>query len=402
MIVAIRKHYWSWGWLLPAWLPLLQIVGRGAFNVVGVIALAWAAIGLYGTRVRIDGRLLLLYGLMLLAFLLSLTVAIDTMTAWHRWLDYFLYSLFTLIMLASLSSVPNGIHRFLSTLGWSGVFMIMMLSIWLLFQVRHPGFTPETVMREDNLPLITPFVLYALQYDFESPHWRRIALVTLVAIFAYVIGSNGRAALVGLCVALLAYSKLVWNVKLRYTGTASVLAVVAALFLHGGVFDHGAGAKLSVTETLDQLSTYRTAMWRHVLEHPPANKWLGVGMGNTDLHPEILAATLPNGVKIEVGKHLHNFVFDCWYATGALGLGSLLLWLVFLIWRGMGNWMKTSGDSRVAAGTLMAASIGIIANASLSYSYGSKQFALYLFMFLAAAAYLPSRTPEKAAVPPRT
>ena len=388
MVVALRKHYWSWGWLLPAWLPLMQTIGRGAFNVVGVIALLWAAIGLYGCKVTLDRKLLVLYGVLLITFLLSLTVAIDKLTAWHQWLEYALYTLFALIILASIQSVADGVHRFMHALGWSGLIMITMLGVWLLFQVWQPGFSPEKSMREDNLPLLTPFVLYALQYDFRLRHWRRAALGVLAAIFLYVIASHGRAALVGLCVALLVYSKMVLKVRLRYTGGAAILAIAAAVFLHGGVFHQGAEKSLSLTESIDRLSTYRTLMWRHALANPPANIWLGVGMGNVDLHPELLTATLPNGVPIEVGKHLHNFLFDCWYSTGTLGLGSLLLWLGFLLWRGMRNWFKASGELRAVSGTLMAASIAIIANASLSYSYGSKQFSLYLFMFLAVAAFL--------------
>lgn len=400
MLKTIRKEYFASGWLLPAWLPFLQIVGRGAFNVVGIAALIWAAIGLYGKRSAIDRRFVTLYGLVLLAFLLGIPTASDRLVAWHNWLDFMLYSLFSLITIATIQHVDGALENWMKAMTWSGLVMIVWLYARLIIQVRRPGFSAEFMMREDNLPLVTPFLLYGLQHVLSLKHWRWLSALLLAAVFGYVIGSHGRAALVGLCVGVLAYSRLAAGIRLRYTLPAVVLIVFVGVGWHNvshPLVGHQEGGLLM--RKIDDLSTYRTAMWRHALETPPDNIWIGVGMGNVVNHPEVLTVTLADGTKIMVGKHLHNFVFDCWYATGLLGLSALLGWLGYLIWRGVSRWHRSAGLKRCQIGVLLAAAFAIVCNAALSYSYGSPQFGVYLFTFLALACYASDRDDYPRAVP---
>ena len=387
MLTRVRNEYFAWGWLLIAWLPLLQIIGRGVFNIVGAAALLWAAIALSGRRIVIDRALLSLYAILVLTFLLSVAVAGDRSVAWHHWYEYFLYTLFCLFTLATLQHVNAGLSRFLRALGWSGLTMVVILYAWLVVQVQQPGFSPERIMREDNLPLLAPFMLYTIQHVFRLKHWRWISLLVLLPVFGYVVGSEGRAALVGLCIGLLAYSRLVSGIRLRNTIPIALAGIVIAMFLHQGQFRLGASEGGTFAHTLDKLSTYRTAIWRHALANPPENIWLGTGMGNVRDHPEILTIRLADNTKIQVGKHLHNFVLDCWYATGMLGLAALLAWLGFLIWRSLRTWRQATNLLRAQVGTLIAAGFAILGNAFLSYSYGSKQFGVYLFTFLVVAAY---------------
>jgi O-antigen ligase len=186
------------------------------------------------------------------------------------------------------------------------------------------------------------------------------------------------------------YSRLVLAIRLRYTIPVALAAIIIATFLHQSRLHEVKQETSSVERTLDHLSSYRTAMWRRALANPPDNIWLGVGMGNVGDHPEIFTIRLANKKEVQIGKHLHNFVLDCWYANGLLGLATLLTWLGFLIKRSLRNWRHAEGLLRIQVGTLIAASFAIMSNAFLSYSYGSKQFGVYLFTFLIVAAYARS------------
>ena len=182
MLKHVREQYFCWGWLLVAWLPLLQIIGRGVFNILGAATLLWAAIALSGKRIVIDRTLVSLYALLVLSFLLSIAVAGNKSIAWHHWYEYFLYTLFCLFTLVTLQHVNAGISRFLRVLGWSGLIMVAMLYLWLVIQVQRPGFAPTHSMREDNLPLLAPFMLYAIRYVFKPKHWHWLSLLTLLAV----------------------------------------------------------------------------------------------------------------------------------------------------------------------------------------------------------------------------
>ena len=341
-----------------------------------------------------DRKLLLLYVMLVLSFLLSVTAAGNKAIAWHHWYEYFLYTLFCLITLATLQRQSDSISvsRLLYVLGGSGLLMLVILYVWLVFQLQQPDFTPQLTMREDNLPLLAPFMLYAIRYAMVTKHWRTMSLIALLATFAYIIEAHGRAALVGLCFGLLAYSRLVLGIRLRYTVPVALVAIVVATSLHEGNLHLSRSEGGTLARELDRLSSYRTAIWRHAINNPPDNVWLGTGMGNVSDHPEILTIRLADNTEIQVGKHLHNFVLDCWYATGTLGLLAMFAWLGFLIWRGLQNWRSSSGLLRLQIGTLLAAAFAILSNALLSYSYGSKQFGVYLFTFLVVAAYARTRT----------
>jgi hypothetical protein len=93
-----------------------------------------------------------------------------------------------------------------------------------------------------------------------------------------------------------------------------------------------------------------------------------------------------------VVKHLHNFVLDCWYETGLIGVGALFLWLGVFFARGARRWRVAAPGGRAAAGTLLAGSFAIIAAGLFSFSYLSKPFAVYLPLFLGALA---ARGPDR-------
>lgn len=373
--------------MLPALLPLLQIAGRAAFHIVGVIYLIWALASLYGCKLYIERRVLLPYLLMMVVFLASVLAAGTGWDGIHSWLDFVLYSCISLIMLASLPFVgDDGRARLLTLIGIVGIVAVIILYLALPLQVSHPGFIPRTSMRADNLPLLTPFALYLLQYQWRHPRRQLIAAIFLVAVVVYVIGSETRATLAALIIALAFYAVAVMRLRLRTAAAMAIVILLLAGAAVGDVLIRGAERFHSVTEFLDVASSGRTQLWRQALQSPPANIWLGVGLGTLKRETGSEVLQLKFGDQSGTVKHLHNFLLDCWYETGFVGAGALLLWLGTLGYAALRRLRTADGAARSRVAVLLSAAAAILVDASLTHSYGSKQFATYLFLFLVLAA----------------
>jgi O-antigen ligase len=131
--------------------------------------------------------------------------------------------------------------------------------------------------------------------------------------------------------------------------------------------------------TLNRSSSFRLELWSNAIRHPPENLLLGAGLGNTP--NSLLAVNTATSANL---RHLHNFVLDTWHETGLLGLTMLMAWLVYLIRATFEAWQHAPVRVRTALGGLLGASAAILTSALLSFSYGSKQFACYLFVLLVA------------------
>jgi hypothetical protein len=80
-----------------------------------------------------------------------------------------------------------------------------------------------------------------------------------------------------------------------------------------------------------------------------------------------------------------------------------MLWLGILLHRAIGNWQSNLEERRRQLGVLLSASFAILANALLSYSYTSKQFVIYLSLFLLVAATADTRAATRGVgAPPKT
>jgi O-antigen ligase len=391
MLNVVRDSFRNWGWLVVTVLPLAQVIGRAAFTIVGVIYLAWAAIGLPWRRVRIDHRFLAFYVLLLSAFLLSISVASNRQAGFDAWINFVLYSSVSIVMAARFGMEGFDCGRFIKCLGVVGI--VTVIVAWVIYgmQYRQDGFLPQRQMREDNLPLLTPFMLYALltSHGRQSRWWT--AGVVVVAVIAYIVISRGRAALIGLVIALGAYALMVLRARLRWALFAAFLMVAAAVAVGGKSFVRGAHEESSIVEMIDMASSYRTAIWRQAIESPPGNLWLGVGMGNMGNIPVYRMDDRYVGTV----RHLHNFILDCWYQTGFVGLLALAGWLGYLAWFALKGWRDSEPMVSAQIGTLLSGGAAVVGAALLSFSFDSKQFACYLFMFLCLAAHVGQQAKPK-------
>ena len=93
-------------------------------------------------------------------------------------------------------------------------------------------------------------------------------------------------------------------------------------------------------------------------------------------------------------KHLHNFVFDAWFETGLLGLLALFALFAAGYAAIIRAWTRLTTIDRQIAAAAIAASVAILAAGLFSYSYTSRQFALYLYLLFALMLGLARRPPR--------
>ena len=83
-------------------------------------------------------------------------------------------------------------------------------------------------------------------------------------------------------------------------------------------------------------------------------------------------------------KHLHNFLLDAWYETGWLGLASLLGLLAYLFTQVLSRLREANRTEFQLAVPLISAVMAIMTAAFLDPSYRSKEFSMFMFVYLAA------------------
>lgn len=383
----LETAFYNWGWPLVAFLPILEVLGRGVFNTLGALYYAWLLLSVYHQKADFSRFIVGLYSLLLALFLLSSISALSPGDSLLEWSHFLTYSALFIFILVLLQCAPDQIDTLFLRFGQSALAILVVVYVKWLIDVQKPNFDPLTLMREDNLPFLSPFLLYWLERTGFA-YKRILMVVLLLATGIYIIASKGRAALLAWGVAMLMYAWLVLGWRIRRALLAAAALLLIGILASGSDFLRSAQNGHSLTERLDQWTNYRTQLWRNAVSHPPVHTLTGVGMRNTPQYPEVTTVhVLQPDHWLEL-KHFHNFLVDTWFETGYLGLSALLCWLTALLARGAQAWRLSTSIHRQQAGVLLTAVSAILTGASLSFSYTSHLFALYLFVLLAALEYL--------------
>jgi O-antigen ligase len=217
--------------------------------------------------------------------------------------------------------------------------------------------------------------------------------VVLGFVTGYIILSHGRAALLGLVVAVLTYLIFSRGWLPRRAVTISALLLGVAIASSGAAFWRGGDTGDSLTRVIDTVTSGRSILWRHAIATPPSHVLTGIGVNNLRSSGlsilNFRAGPAQKEVKV---AHLHNFAMDAWYETGLLGLTALLVWLAALYRYAFLAWYRASGLLRSQLGVLLAAALAVTFSALFSFSYGSRQFALSMYLFLMSAASFAPRS----------
>lgn len=398
----IRTTFFEYGWLLPLLTPAAQVGGRALINILLLVYLLWALVAVPGSRVRIERPALGLYLVLLVAYLTSIPGALDMQAALHEWVKFTLHSLTFYFTLVVLLSRPPALQQLVAYLGYAGLLLLTALMVMMLWDMTQPDFLPVAALVEDNLPFLTPFMLALLWRSINSRYRAPVMVAVALMIFGYVLYSEGRAALLGLIVAMFLSMLLVLRTSRMRALIISIVVLGSAVAITSASFfrDHRSAPAVVQHQmkgedsrwivTLDRFTSYRTVLWRQAMQNPPQNLLTGVGMANVALSGQVTTLDIQGETEVHLG-HLHNFVFDAWYETGFLGLAALLVFVAYPFRRG---WQvaRAGGELSVPAGLLLASVAALLMGGLLSFSYASRQFALYLPMLLAAIWYLSGLT----------
>lgn len=384
----LEKTFLDWGWLAPAFFPVLEAIGRGPLNVCLGLYTAWGFVVLTKRGFCADRRIIILYGLLISVFGLSIIGAEDVSRAAKAWFKFGFVSLVYFMTLSALADDKSNWKRQFKCLAVAAVLTLIALFIrggvvsdWqYLLQVRG--------LLERNLPFLLPFLLFSFK-SFENRTTRlSCSLIACVVFTLVIVFSGGRAALVGLVVSLAVYSVVGIGLRVRSVAAITLLVLLVAGFL-GGTKGVEMTRDLS-TMDLDSISTGRTLFWRQALAHPPENQLLGVGLNNTRYYEDVVYIRNVKGKDDEKVKHLHNFVFDLWFEAGFAGLLVYLALMGCLIGPTLYRWRECPQEIRLRIAPILSATSAIFAAACLSFSFRSPQMSVYLLFLLAGLTSLSS------------
>lgn len=390
----VSEAFLRWGWLLPLTLPVVQLAGRAPANVVGGVYVLWGLWTLAAVRPRLPRAPVLLYLAVLAAFAASAAGAEDPLRVARKLFKFAAHTSvfpFTLMALAAGASV----RRLGRTAAAWGLASLAALYVLLPFALARPDYDPTHHLQEDELPFVAPFLLagaLALRTRMGARRAAAAGLSVLVLVAAYVMLSEGRAALAGLVVGVGVWTMaaLRWRSRALLAGLA-LIAVAAAV---GGPRFYRHADQIAAQgwfAVLDQLSSRRMTIWRRAIEQPPARALTGVGLGN----PKRLGTLddVADGWRIEA---LHNVFMDAWYETGLLGLAALAAFVLAGLVR-LGLALREADPGlRPWLGACLAGALAVLTAAQLGISITSRPFSVYLFLVL-AAGWVSSRAGPRTA-----
>ena len=382
MFANLDQEFLSWGWLIPAFFPVLEAVGRGPLNTCLALYLAWGLTVLAKRGLGGERRTVILFLILISVFGLSLIGAEDLSRGGRTWLKYSFVVLTYFMTLHALALDTNGWIRQFKCLALAGILtsMVLVLRGGITSDWKH--LVPVRGLFERNLPFLLPFLLFSLR-SIPNQMTRRFSSLGACTVFALIIVfSGGRSALVGFVVALAVYGVIGIGLRMRTVSVICVLIVLSAAVL-GGPKGVQMTRGLS-TMDLDSISTGRTYLWRHAIAYPPENLLFGVGMDNTRHYENVVHIRNVKGMPDQKVKHLHNFIFDLWYETGFAGLLAYVLFVASLIVPVLRNWKRYSPEVKSSLAPVLSATFAILASASLSFSFHSLQMSVYMFFLLAS------------------
>ena len=390
VVELVRSHFFRWGWLFPAFLPLASVAGRGAFNILSGVYFVWAlaSVSLTPGKASAIGQqrwFLASYSLMLLVWGLSLTQSGDPQNGGYQLWRYLQYSLTGLFTVVALQQTSSQLPRLMRAMAWGSLLLILVLYLQLPYFLLAVEFIPWQQLHEDNLPWLLPFLLLAI---FSQVRGRWLLPCAIVAFAVYIGLSQGRAALLAMMAALAVFSILGLHLRKRHWLAIGVAVVVVGI-VFGQRFFRGVSTIGIDFATVDRFTNGRATIWWQALNSPPENPWLGVGFGNLASRAEVLRIGDLAGIGEVTVRHLHNFILDAWFETGILGLSTFLAMLGVVLGRVLLTWPGLDQEHRRIAAAALAGVAALLTAGLLSFSYTSKQFALYLYLLLAVLLALP-------------
>ncbi|WP_345793219.1 O-antigen ligase family protein [Thauera sp. JM12B12] len=390
-LAALRSAFLRLGWLAPALFPVANIGGRGLFNTLFFGYILWALLALSHLR-RKDliegGKHLAMLGC---AYAPSIFIAEDAARAIKIWATVLLYMSTGAITYAVLRDDPKKITPLLRALA-IGALAALTACYLDLFKtaLTSENFVPRLDLRTVDLVIFAPFLV---GYSISTPH-TSCTLTKALAAYALTAGmvifADERTTLVSFLAASVTLCLLVTRISALRVLASGLALLALAIVLNGDALLRGLELGDDLFQRLDQFSSGRLTLWHQAIQHPPANPWFGVGMGNTQGYREVVSIGSLEGHTV---RHLHNLWLDAWYETGLVGVGTLALVLIMSLVRSIEAWRTLPQTQRLQAGLLLSSTCAVLVQTQFSISYASREFNIYAMLFLAVLAHL-ANTPD--------
>lgn len=371
-----RELFFAWGWLLPVFLPFLYMAGRAAGNLFFVVYILWSALSLRRRDLSFPPWLVRFYLLMLLAYSLGIPGAQEPVAAIYGWVKYALHTSAFFITLIVARSDPDGIRKLVNVAGMTGLATILLLAMQLGYHASQPDFVPAAQVRGLAPAYLLPFMIVWIQERMTEKSRILTGLLLVFSVFTLLVLADSRTELLCASMGLLVF---VWLRSARRTPIILLAALLVPLIVMmrmevtDPVLVGGDSAGL-----LDRMSSFRIQIWTQAITEPPLHPLVGVGIDNVRYYDPVIIN------ESRSVKHLHNFLLDAWYETGWLGLASLLSLLAYLFTQVLSRLREANRTQFQLAVPLISAVMAIMTAAFLDPSYRSKEFSMFMFVYLAA------------------
>jgi teichuronic acid biosynthesis protein TuaE len=389
---TIKQKFYAYGWLMPALLPLTEVIGRAVYNFVFYVYFIWAFLALaYWPRLK---RLhWMIYFGMLVAFALSVLLmptGAEQMHSLEKFVKYVMHTWVFFITLKALESDTSKLEQLFNAIAKIAIITIALILVklgWAKLSNLNSGVTFDVfeIFGRNTLPWLVPIILSTslLKMKSMSEAWGNALLVLGVILFETYV--QARTALLSVLVGSGFYFLLRFRFKLM--AMLSLLALLAVLIfsLNPNLY-RGANLQDGVWGYLDKFTTGRSILWRQAIETPPPSIWFGVGFSNVDGKSNVTYIKHDTG--IEKVKHLHNMFLDCWYETGLVGLITFLFWLVYHFNMLRKILQSTNQYLRAKGVTLLSSCMSLLTFGMLSQGHSSNFLSIYLFLLFAMTTHV--------------
>jgi O-antigen ligase len=316
-LYVVRWHYGP----LPT--TLLELL-------IGITALAWFAT-LFSERRLPAARtpLDIFIALLLVAGVLGIVVAPDTIAALGIYRAYFLEAVFVFYVAVDLLRTREDIQPVLVgfTIGASLMAVGQIASVgWAythheLHLTDAPAFL-NTSPNADAMYLEPPLA-FALAFTMfpSRPHERWIAAPVLALVFVAIVSTLSRASYLGMAVLAVVLVLSLQSTRRRIWAIAAI-AIVGLLTLEVPfVFARLLNVARSVVN--------RTSLWHEAIEMLSQRPIFGAGIGGFATR---VAPFRPPNQQVHI--YPHNIWLTTWSEIGILGVAAFALMFFSLLWRG--------------------------------------------------------------------
>lgn len=382
--------FFKWGWLIPAFLPVFEIIGRGVFNSVAGLYVAWGVLILINRGFGDIKPIVWLFFILILSYSFGVIGAEDIGRAGHKWAKYTFFSLTLFFTILALHEHRENEEKYFTIIAVGALVALPILFIFSFAVSGGERFVLYNTMYERNLPFLLPFIIsFGMKIKSAYLKYLFISLIYFTVLMI-IIFSGGRAALAGLLMVTFLFLFKYLKIKLRTILLCCILLIISIFSLNSSFFLRGLDNK--DLNAIDSFSSRRTLFWRNAIQTPPDNILFGVGMGNVRYERKLFSETVIKNNKVinkqYDTKHLHNFFLDCWYETGTIGLLAFCFLNIYILLRVFYAWKYFSKDENNRVFTVLMSVSAIFTSGSFSFSYHSQQFSVYLFFLYGIICFI--------------